>query len=68
MRVCALLFCLILPISLVAAQAATEDPGRAAFDKGVEAYNTALGTADRPLGPSDADLAKLRGALDPRMR
>ncbi len=39
MRVCALLFCLVLPISLVAAQATTEDPGRAAFDKGVEAYN-----------------------------
>ncbi len=39
MRVCALLFCLILPITVVAAQAPAEDAGRAAFDKAVEAYN-----------------------------
>jgi len=31
--------------------------------KGAEAYNTALGTSDKPLNPSDADLAKLRDAV-----
>jgi len=39
MRLSSLLLSLLLPISLVAAQTAAEDPGRAAFDKGVEAYN-----------------------------
>lgn len=31
--------------------------------KGVEAYNSALGTKEKPLTPSDADLAKLRDAV-----
>ncbi len=31
--------------------------------KGAEAYNTALGTKDKPLTPSDADLAKLRDTV-----
>lgn len=31
--------------------------------KGAEAYNTAMGTADKPAKPSDADLQKLRDAV-----